>query len=189
MGEPATRYATYDEYLEAERVSREKHEFLAGHVFAMSGGTIEHGRLAMALGRELGVALLGRPCVTYSSDVRVRIRATDVSTYPDVSVVCGHVEVAADDPHAIANPVLVAEVLSESAEGYDRGEKFRHYRQLDPLREYLLLSQDAPRIEVFRRLEGGDWSMRDYGPGERLLLSALGIELSVDDVYRDPLAA
>ena len=186
---------TYREYLSAEQKAEVKHEYLRGEVFAMAGGTIEHGRLAMSIGRELGVALRGRPCAVLSSDVRVRVEATDRSTYPDVTVVCGKRETAKDDPDALVNPSVIVEVLSDSTEADDRGEKFAHYRRLPSLREYVLVSQHAPRIEVYRRDVGAgaaqpqdEWILAEATTGQSARLPSLGIELSVDEIYRDPLA-
>ncbi len=180
---------THAEYLSLERASEAKHEYLNGQVYAMAGGTPDHGRLAMNVGRLLGAALAGKPCAVFNSDVRVRIEATGRSTYPDLSVVCGHLVRASDDPDAIANPVLLVEVLSDSTEASDRGDKFAHYRRLPSLREYVLVSQSTPRIEVFRRREGRDWLLNEVGDGEQARLESLDVALSVDDVYHNPLRA
>jgi Uma2 family endonuclease len=180
---------TYAEYLAAEEKSLEKHEFLDGEVYAMAGGTPDHAALAMAFGGELGNALRDRPCRVFSSDLRVRIRATGLTTYPDVSVVCGKLETDAEDRHAVVNPLLLVEVLSDSSEAYDRGEKFAHYRHLPSLREYVLVSQRRPRIEVYRRNEAGRWELFEYESGASAELSSVGCSVSVDEVYRDPLSA
>lgn len=171
-----------------ERASETKHEYVNGVVYAMAGGTIEHGRLAMSLGRVLGNALDGRPCVTFSSDVRVRIRETGRSTYPDLSIVCGPVERAPDDPDAITNPTVIVEILSDSTEASDRGDKFAHYRRVPTLREYVLVSQSTSRIEVFSR-QGDVWVLSEAAAGQTLRLESLGVALAVDDVYRNPLPA
>jgi Uma2 family endonuclease len=105
---------TYAEYVAAEESSAEKHEFLAGEVYAMAGGTIEHAALCAAIAGELRDALRDRPCRVFSSDARVRVQATGLSTYPDVTVVCGTLETDAEDAHAIANPIVLVEVLSDS---------------------------------------------------------------------------
>jgi Uma2 family endonuclease len=121
--------------------------------------------------------------------VRVRIQATDRTTYPDLSVVCGKLSTAApEDPHAITNPIVLVEVLSKDTEADDRGEKFAHYRRLPSLREYVLINQGKPRIEVFRR-EGDHWSLYEWGAGEVVQLASLDCRISVDGVYRDPLAS
>ena len=180
---------TYAEYLVFEEKSVEKHEFLDGEVFAMAGGTIEHAGLAAAISIALGAALRDRPCRVYSSDLRVRIRATGLTTYPDVSVVCGQAEADAEDACAIVNPLLLVEVLSDSTEAYDRGEKAAHYRHIPSLREYVLVSQHRPRIEVFRRNDAGRWELYEYESGSHAELASVGCAIAVDDVYRDPLAA
>lgn len=179
---------SHAEYLVAEAASKTRHEFLDGEVFAMAGGTPEHGALAMAVGGALVNALRGRPCRVFNSDVRVRIRETGLTTYPDVSVVCGHLERDEEDTHAIVNPVLVIEVLSDSTEAYDRGEKAAHYRQLGSLKEYVLMSQHEPRIEVFRRNDAGHWELYEATAGQRVELSSAGCALEVDELYRDPLS-
>ena len=180
---------TYAAYLAAEEVSETKHEYLRGEVYAMAGGTPEHAALMAAVSAELIMALRGRPCRVYSSELRVRIDATDMSTYPDVSVVCGELKTADIDRNAITNPILIVEVLSDSTEAYDRGEKFSHYRRLPTLREYLLLSQHQPRIESYRKSSQGVWELAEAGAGETLTLAALeGVRLDVELIYRDPLA-
>jgi Uma2 family endonuclease len=185
---PAQKKMTYPEYLAFEATSVEKHEFLNGEVFAMAGGTLEHSALAAAFILALGKALGDRPCRIFSSDLRVRIHATGLTTYPDVSVACGKAEVDGEDPHALVNPVLIVEVLSDSTEAYDRGEKAAHYRHIPSLREYALVSQHRPRIEVFRRNDAGRWELYEYERGASCELVSVGVSLSVDDVYRDPLA-
>ena len=184
-----TLQTIYADYLAAERVSEVRHEFVNGRVYAMAGGTPEHGRLAANVARLVGNALLGKPCATFSSDVRVRILATGRSTYPDASVVCGKIERAPDDQDAITNPVVIFEVLSDSTEAGDRGDKFAHYRRLPSLREYVLISQSSARIEVYRHTNDGDWVLREANRGEAARIESLDLSLSVDEVYRDPFAA
>lgn len=178
---------TYAEYLSFERASDGKHEYVNGRVYAMAGGTPEHARLAANAVRILGVALSGRPCVVFTSDARVRIEATGRSTYPDLTVVCGKLLPASDDPDAITNPTVIVEVLSETTEASDRGDKWAHYRRLPSLGDYVLVSQGTQRIEVFRR-EGDHWRYSEAGPGERAQLASVGVEISVDELYENPLA-
>jgi Uma2 family endonuclease len=179
---------SYAAYLEAERRADRRHEYLRGEVYAMAGGSPEHARLAAAVSGELRAALRGRPCAVFSSDLRVRIEETDRTTYPDVTVVCGERRVSAVDPDALTNPTLIVEILSDSTESDDRGEKFAHYRRLASLCEYVLVSQRARRVEVFRRTADG-WTLHEAGPSETLRLASIEATLSVDDLYRDPLAS
>lgn len=185
-GEPAP-LTSYADYLAFERTALTKHEYVAGMVLAMAGGSPEHARLAGSLARLLGNAIEGRPCAVFSSDLRVRISATDRSTYPDLTVVCGRRETAPDDHDAIVNPTILVEILSDSTEADDRGEKFAHYRRLASLQEYVLVAQKAQRIEVYRR-EGDRWVLSEHGPGTVVELSSIGATIPVDEVYRDPLA-
>ena len=178
---------TYAEYLAAEAVAEVRHEFLNGEVWEMAGGTIEHGALALAVAGELRAALRGKPCRAFSSDVRVRIPETDLATYPDLSIVCGQLETSPDDKDAITNPILLVEILSDSTEAYDRGAKAAHYRRISSLREYVLVSQSEPRIEVQRRSQGGRWELLEARPGETIELVSLGVRLDVAAVYANPL--
>jgi len=178
---------SYAEYLAAEATSDTRHEYLRGQVFAMAGGTPEHGALAASITGALIAALRDRPCRVFNSDVRVRIRATDLTTYPDLSVVCGRLERDDEDQNAIVNPVLIIEVLSDSTEAYDRGEKAAHYRRLPSLQEYVLMSQHRPRVEVFRRREAGHWELHEAAEGQQIELVSVGCTLDVAELYRDPL--
>lgn len=182
---------TYAAYVAFEAASDTKHEYVNGEVYAMAGGTIEHGALAMAVGTALSNALSGRPCRVLSSDVRVRVKSTGISTYPDVTVICVRAEVEPDDEHAVLNPTLIVEILSDSTEAYDRGAKAAHYRRIPSLREYVLVSQREPLIEVYRKNERGNWELvAEARHGERAQLTSCGaaVDLSVDEIYRDPLA-
>lgn len=178
---------SYAEYVAMEAASAVKHEFIDGEVFAMAGGSVEHGAMASAMIAALSVGLKGRPCRVLNSDVRVLVSSTAASFYPDVSVVCGKLETAPDDSHAVTNPMLLVEVLSESTEAYDRGAKAAHYRRLESLKEYVLVSQTEQRVEVQRRNERGIWELHFFGPGEHVELSSVGARLSVDALYANPL--
>ena len=177
-------YVSYEDYLEAEQASVLKHEWLDGVVYAMGGGSIEHGRLAANMLAVLKNALAGE-CVVYSADVAIYIRETRFSTYPDGSVTCGPLEVHRGEQgigEALLNPVLIVEVLSDSTEKYDRGEKFAHYMRVPTLREYVLVSQGEPCIDVFRRPKRGHWRHEVARAGDTLGLR--GRTIAVDDIYR-----
>jgi Uma2 family endonuclease len=178
---------SYAEYLAAEALAEVRHEYLNGEVWAMAGGTPEHSALAAAVILELGNALRGKRCRAFTSDVRVRISETGLTTYPDVSIVCGQLETAPEDKDAITNPIVLVEVLSDSTEAYDRGAKAAHYRRIPSLREYVLVSQNEPRIEVHRRTESGRWELLEARPGETIELASLGVRLDVAAVYANPL--
>lgn len=178
---------THAEYCAFEREATLKHEYLAGEVFAMTGGTLEHSRLAVQVSHLLVSALSGGSCRVLSADARVRIEAVDVDVYPDLSVVCGPPETANSDDHALLNPTLVVEILSKSTEAYDRGLKASHYRRIPSLKAYLLVAQDRSQLELLLREDDDRWVLVEAGPGQRLTIAPLGVELEVDAIYRDAL--
>jgi Uma2 family endonuclease len=178
------RHNTLEDYLGVEEMSSVRHEFVDGQIFAMAGGTPEHAALSAAVVVALGTKLRGKPCRPYSADLRVRVLATGLATYPDAAVVCGEPARDPASPTHITNPTLLVEVLSPSTEEYDRGEKREHYQQIEALREYVLVAQERRRVEVFRRAEGA-WAHEVYGAGSTIELASLGITLSTDDLYTD----
>lgn len=183
MVSPAPRWVSYEDFLEAEQRSDVKHEWLDGVVYAMAGGTVEHSRLAGNIHVALKNALAG--CEVFQADVMLFVRASKLSTYADVTVVCGAIDAQKVERdgrllgEALLNPTVIVEVLSED---YDRGEKFHHYMMIPSLQEYVLVSQEEPKIEVFRRPERGRWEHVIARAGETLVIS--GRALRVDDVYR-----
>ena len=190
MGRPAASVRmSYAEYLVAEVVSDVRHEYLNDEVWARPGGTPEHGALAAAMIGELRAALRGKPCRVYSSDVRVRVSETGLSTYPDASVVCGQLATASEDPDAVTNPTVLVEVLSDTTEAYDRGAKAAHYRRIPSLREYVLVSQVEPLVEVYRRGESGRWELLEARTGDAIELDSLAVRIDVATLYANPLGA
>jgi Uma2 family endonuclease len=186
MVDVARKRATYAEYVAFAETADLKHEYIDGEIVAMSGGTIVHGRLIGRVTALVGRALEGRPCVVLPAEVRVRIRAADRATYPDLFVVRDAVEADPDDDHAVVNPTVIVEVLSSSTADSDRGDKFAAYRRLRSLREYVLVSQKERRIDVYRR-DGRRWNLDEYNAGETLQLEPISVELVVDEVYADAL--
>jgi Uma2 family endonuclease len=171
---------TYAEYLGFEASSNVKHEFLDGQIYAMAGGTPEHAALAAAVITLLGPQLRGGQCRPFNSDLRVRT-PTGLTTYPDVTVVCGPRELDAADPLAVTNPALIVEVLSRSTEEYDSGDKFEHYKSFASLREYVLVSHRDRSVEIRSRGEDG-WSTNLVREGEVAALS-IGARLEVRELY------
>jgi len=149
------------DYLEGERHSEIRHEYVAGRVFAMVGGTLAHNRVALNIAAFLHRHLQGTPCSAYMSDVKVRIEAADAFYYPDVVVSC---EPADLKDSFLKAPVLVVEVLSPSTENVDRREKLLNYQKLAGLREYVLVSPDEVRVEVFRRVGAAFGEVAIHGP-------------------------
>ena len=182
-------HGTYAEYVAAEAEREVRHEFLDGLVYAMAGGTPEHAALAAALSREVGMGLQRKPCRVFSCDVRVRVFATGLATYPDLSVVCGTLQTHPEDADAIVNPKVLFEVLSDSTEAYDRGAKAAHYRRIETLAEYVFIAQHEPLTEVYRRNERGHFELFEARAGELIELASIDVALSVSAVYANPLAA
>ena len=175
---------TESEYLELERVAGFKSEFYDGEMFAMAGGSPNHSQIASNLIQAIGPRLAGRPCVVYTSDLRLKVEATGLFTYPDVSVVCGPLQFAAGTDDTVVNPTVVIEVLSDSTEAYDRGKKFENYRQMPALREYLLASQKEPRIEQFIRQPSDQWLLYEaVGMDAALTLPSLEIAIPFAEVF------
>jgi Uma2 family endonuclease len=172
---------TYEDYLHLLAQTDAKLEFCGGEIFAMAGGTPTHAELAAAMIEVLRSALKQR-CRVYSSDLKVHIEASGLSTFPDASVVCGELQTAGIDRNAVVNPALVVEVTSRSTEDYDRGEKLRHYAQIPALVAVLVVSHRRPRITVFERADDG-MTAREVGEGEQVLIDALGLGLALDEVY------
>lgn len=157
-----------------------KHEFLDGYVWAMAGGTLEHAQLAANLIGELRARLQGGPCKMFTADARVRVVATGLATYPDITVICGPIERDPEDANTATNPTVIVEVLSDSSEAYDRGDKFAHYRRIPSLRAYILVSQREPRVEVYRRNADETWTLED---------ARTGADVKVADLCAVPVSA
>lgn len=171
------------EYLEIEERSRElKHEYVAGEIYAMAGGTLEHSALATTLAGLLLAGLRGGRCRPHGSDLRIRIESVDVSTYADVSVVCDPVQRAPDSPTQVLNPRVVVEVLSPATERYDREQKRLYYQEIPSLCEYVLVAQDRRRVEVWRR-DDEVWVHTVHDAGRKASLPSIGFELDVDELY------
>jgi Uma2 family endonuclease len=176
---------SFDDWLAIERTTTDQcSEYVAGEVFAMAGGTEEHNLIVLDVGAELRSQLKGRPCRVYPSDMKVRIAANDVAAYPDVMVICGERQFHDGRRDVVTNPTLIVEVLSDSTEAYDRGDKFRHYRSIESLRAYLLLSQSRVQAELFLRQPDGTWSLSSYqDPSESIPLRVIEAELALAEVH------
>ncbi|MEP7292480.1 MAG: Uma2 family endonuclease [Chloroflexota bacterium] len=184
MSAIAKRNWTTDEYLVMERASEEKHEFLDGEIYLMSGASRNHNLIQVNTLASLHAQLRQRPCVVYPSDMRVKVNDTGLYTYPDISIVCDPPQFEAENQDTLLNPTLIIEVLSPSTESYDRGKKFQHYRALPSLQEYVLISQEAARIERYLRQLNDEWLLSDAaGIDAALDLTSVDCTLSLADVY------
>jgi Uma2 family endonuclease len=178
------RYITEEEYLEFEQSSVIKHEYYDGEVYAMTGGTDAHNSLSGNAYASLHAQLRKRPCKVYNSDQKIKVMATGLHTYPDVTVVCGRPEFIDRPRLTLINPVVIIEVLSPSTERYDRGMKFQNYRTIPTLQDYLLISQDNHRIEHYIRQENNEWLLREaVGLDAYIVLHSIECTLTLEDVY------
>lgn len=168
-----------------EREAPNKHEFWAGEVFAMAGASYAHNLIVSNLIQLIGAALRDSPCVVLPSDLRVHVPASKGYVYPDLSIVCGGPDFLGEARDVIANPRVIVEVLSESTERFDRGDKFSGYRSLPSLSDYLLVGQTRARVEHYAREdESAGWLLREHGPGSSLQLSGVEAALAIDEIYR-----
>lgn len=177
-------HVTPEEYLEQERKAPYKSQYYKGQIYAMVGATSSHSLITGNLIRVIGNQLKGRPCVVHTSDMRINVSATGLYTYPDVSALCGEPRFLDDRQDTLLNPTVIFEVLSRSTELYDRGKKFEHYRSIPSLREYVLLSQARPRIEVFSRKTDGSWGLSEAtGLDSQIEIGSISCILHLAEVY------
>ena len=175
------------EYAALEQSTGVRHEYYRAEVFAMAGASEAHSKIGVNLSYLLRGKLLGSKCFPHASDMRIKIKATGLYTYPDCMVVCSPVEKANEQGvEAVLNPRVIFEVLSKSTEAYDRGVKFHQYQTIPSLQEYLLVSQTERLIERFVRQPDGTWILSTFS-GEAAVceLTSLGCELALRDVYAD----
>jgi Uma2 family endonuclease len=184
MSVPAKQRLTVDQYLAFEREADTKNEYFNGEVFVMAGASREHNVITANVVRELSAQLRGRPCETYPSDMKVKVSATGLYTYPDVLVVCGERQFDDDQKDVLLNPTLIVEVLSSTTEAYDRGDKFGHYRKLESLKEYILIAQDRYLVEHYLRQGEHQWLLTEFtDPEDTVHLPSIGCDLALSDIY------
>ena len=177
---------TPEEYLAIEETALEKSEFFQGRMYAMSGASFAHNRLNARLITMFENGLSKSRCSTCGPDMRIYIPATGLFTYPDLVVVCGEPEFALfQTGQTLANPVLIVEILSPSTEDYDRTVKFDNYQTVESLREYILVSQSAPKLRHYSKQPGGQWLLTILGEGNTLNLPALNLSIPVAAIYED----
>ncbi|MGD1864353.1 MAG: Uma2 family endonuclease [Phormidesmis sp.] len=174
---------TPEEYFAWEEKQLEKHEYIDGHVYAMSGGSKNHSLISVRFINLFFNHLNDSPCETGNSDLRVNIAQTSDYTYPDVSVTCD--ERDKTTTQYITYPCLIVEVLSDSTEAYDRGGKFRMYRNNPCLRDYLLVSSHRIEIDLYHKNDAGDWLLLSYEEGDTVELKSINLSFPIEQVYRN----
>lgn len=175
---------TAEQYLALEEHSETKHEFYNGKIYDMAGGTPDHSLLQGNLVTLLNQQLRATPCRVFSSDMRLFIEESGLYTYPDLSVVCGKLQFAPKSKTTITNPILLVEVLSESTRTYDRGAKFKFYKQIPSLQEYLLVESERAHAEVLRRAARGQWTIDIYDGLEAVaVLHSVPCKIPLAELY------
>ncbi len=177
-------YLTPEEYLSAEQHSEIRHEYVAGSIFAMAGASEEHNIIVLNIGSLLRSHLRGTSCRAFITDMKVKLKVAnvDIFYYPDLLVTCNPED---GDRYYKSYPKLIIEVLSESTETIDKREKRINYQSIDSLEEYILVSQDKINIEIYRKEDNGQWSVRVIHKDEELLLQSIDLTLTMKEVYED----
>lgn len=185
MAEPALKKdrLTYDEYRAIEDNTDVRHIFWDGEMFAMSGASDAHNIIESNVIISLGIALRGRPCRASTGNRRLRALGSDDAVYADATVMCGGTVTHPEDRNAATNPVVVVEVLSDSTEKFDRGDKFAYYRSFPSIREVVLISQKQVRVERFTRTASGSWLLTELREGAALALESVDVSIPVADLY------
>jgi Uma2 family endonuclease len=187
--EPAIAYSkqkyTIEEYLEMENAATEKHEYYQGEIFAMSGAKIQHNIVTTNILVGLTNRLEGKPCQPYNSETRIHIEKNTLFTYPDISVICGDPETRNDDEMNVLNPTIIFEVLSPSTRNYNRGDKFKLYRDLPTLKEYVLVEPEMIVVENWFINPAGNWELREYkNIDDALTLQSIQVSLPLREIYK-----
>lgn len=188
LREPVVAYGknkfTIEEYLQMEEASEEKYEYYQGEIFAMSGAGVDHNIIAGNIYGEIKQMLKGRSCRPFNSDQRIHIPQNSLFTYPDISIVCGEIMTLDDDGWNILNPAVIIEILSPSTKNYDRGGKFKLYRDIATLKEYILVDSESVGVEAFRVNDNGHWELEEYkNPDDKLLIKTLELSIPVAEIY------
>ena len=179
------RLFTVEEYMNMEIHADYKHEFYDGEIITIPGGTINHSKIGGNVAATLKFRQKGKPCKTFNSDMVIAINDFRY-VYPDISVVCREPEMGLLNKNAIQNPALIIEVLSEGTASYDSGEKFRKYRGISSLKEYILIDQESFLVEIYSKLEDNHWDLRVYnGQDEIIPLKSIDSEISMEEIYEE----
>ena len=177
-------HLTPAQYLGIERAAEFRSEYFRGEMFAMTGASRKHNLIAGNVSRRINEQFDGRPCEVYQSDMRVKVNKTGLYTYPDVLAACDQPQFEDNQVDTLLNPRVVVEVLSASTELWDRGKKFRHYRAIESLREYVLIAQDLVHVERFTVNADGQWALLDYRTlDDTLILDSISCRIKLSEIY------
>ena len=183
--EPILKY-TAEEYLELEETSLEKNEFYKGEIFAMAGASIPHNQIVANSLIEIGNYLKDKKCRIFPSDLKIHAFTNSLFTYPDLSIVCGKIETLLNKKDIVTNPTVLIEVLSETTQDYDRGAKFKLYRDIESLKEYILISSLETLVEKYDKQTDGSWVLHEYkSETDAFKITSIDLLVTVKDLYRD----
>ncbi len=183
LAQPKNLY-TPEKYLELERKSEIRHEYIDGEIFEMAGAGKRHNQISANIMRLLGNQILERDCNVYASDMRINITSTGKYTYPDIVGICGEEQFEDEKDDILLNPMLLIEILSKSTEAYDRGTKFEFYQTIESFSEYILITQEPFRIEQFVRQDKNTWTYLEFRkPEDKIKLNSIECEISLQDIY------
>jgi len=184
MSQPEKKFISHLDYLEMEKTAECKSEYYHGEIFAMTGASVHHNLITSNVITSLNIALRDSDCFVFPGDMKIQIDAAMHYAYPDVSVVCGQIEFAENRNDIVTNPVVIIEVLSESTKDYDRGSKFKAYRGIGSLRDYILTDQYAYYVEYFLKNKAGKWELNEFEKlSDVFTIGSLGAELSLETIY------
>lgn len=188
VNEPAVAYGknkmTIEEYLQFEKAGNTKHEYYQGEVFAMAGAKPRHNVISKNLIRDIATALRGKPCQPYGSDMRINIPENTLFTYPDISIICGDIVPSEYDEDTATQPIAIIEILSKSTKDYNRIGKFKLYRDISTLKEYILVDSESVNIEAFRINRNNHWELEEYKTlSGKLSMPSVQIDILIADIY------
>lgn len=173
-----------EDYLQMENTEVVKHEYYQGEIFAMSGAKVSHNKISGNFYAKLHAKLKGKKCNPFNSDQRIHIPSNTLFTYPDISIICGEMITLDNDDYNVLNPTVIIEVLSDSTKNYDRGEKFKLYRDIETLKEYILVDSKSIHMEVFRLNENGHWELEEYNASsDTVFIKAINESIMVSEIY------
>ncbi len=182
---PILKY-TAEEYLELEETSLEKNEFYKGEIFAMAGASIPHNQIVSNANTEIGYFLKNKKCQVFPSDLRIHSLANSLYTYPDLSIICNDIETVGKKKNTVTNPTVLIEVLSATTQDYDRGAKFKLYRDIESLKEYILISSLETLVEKYDKQEDGSWVLHEYkNEMDTFTITSIDLLVTVKDLYRN----
>ena len=173
-----------EEYLQFEKASRDKHEYFKGEIFAMASAGARHNVIFSKIFISIGIQLKGKPCKPYGSDLRIHIPENSLFTYPDISIICGEIIPSKVDADTTIQPTVIIEILSPSTRNYDQGIKFRLYREIPTLKEFITIDSESIGIEAYRINSQGNWELKDHRSiDETLTIPTVGLSLSLKEIY------